>query len=234
MGGAFSRWLWAASTILAVGACASGYAFFTGQARIVRVAQTAPFEKLPHQIGEWKGEDLPILEQVKEKLTYDHALCRMYRDDLGHEIAVWIFYWEASSAIRGYHHPDVCYRNRGWDRVPEAKSHHSVELDQQRTLSITVRHYERARDRTRIAYWTQEGKHVWTDEDEASADKSGPGHNWIRDRLVENPPELSARISVLIASGVWGRSERGDRIVDKFSKQLAEHLYMICPWALPE
>ena len=121
------------------------------------------------------------------------------------------------------------------DRVLRDEAQLLVELEQLRTLPITIRHYERTRERTRIAYWTQEGKHVWTDEDEDAADRTGPGGiHWIRDRLVERPPELSARISVLIASEIWGRSERGDRIVDEFSKQLAQELYMICPWALPK
>lgn len=231
---AFSASLVLACLLLAVGAAGSASAYFLGQARVVRHQQTAPFEQLPSQVvGEkWKATDIEIPEEVRGMLTYDHALHRVYRDELGHQIDVWVVYWGASTAIRGYHHPDVCSTNRGWTTTDKGRQ--PLALDDGRTLPLTIRTFDRDRSRQRVAYWTQEGKRIWSEQDEENADKSGPGHAWIRDRLVEHPPEMSARLSVLIQTDYGGRSSRTDQMLDEFTKDFAKQLFDVCPWARPE
>jgi len=218
--------------LLAVGLAGSAGAYVLGQGRIVRHLQTAPFEQLPAQFDEWTATDVDIPEETRDILTYDRALYRKYRDELGHELEVWVIYWEASTAIRGYHHPDVCSTNRGWATI--LKDRQPLELDDGRLVPLTIRHYERERNRRRVVYWTQEGRRIWSEQDEDNADKSGPGHSWIRDRLVEHPPEMSARLSVLIQTDLWGRTERTERMVDDFTKRFARQLFAVCPWARPE
>ena len=105
-------------------------------------------------------------------------------------------------------------------------------------LPVGIRHFERNRDLQILFCWRQEGRRIWTDEDEVNAQNGLDSHNrlphfWIRDRLTEVPPELSARLSVLIQSDVSGRSERGERLVNDFTRQFARELYKTCPWALP-
>jgi exosortase len=219
--------------IAALGTGGSAYAYLAGYARVDHLAQTAPLEKVPLIIGNWNGEDQPIDEEVCKTLTYDRAILRIYRDQFGHEIEVWVIFWEASSSITGYHHPDVCFPNRGF--AASLKSRRNVDLSGGRELPVTIRHFKRETLEKFVTYWTQEGRHVFSEDDDNNADKGGPGHNWVRDRLVEHPPEVSSRLSVLISTvpstEQMGREDRVDAMTAEFARQLAEQLFELCPWA---
>jgi len=228
-----SFWHWPAALILAVGFGASAYAWLEGSKRAVATVQAAPFDDLPLSIGNWKSDgNRPIPDQVRDLLTYDNAVYRVYRDPIGHEVEVWVIYWQASTAIRGYHHPDVCFPNRGFEA--SRKGEQPLKVGDDTEILTTLRHFNRGRERVRLTYWTQEGKRVWTKLDEENADKGGPGHDWIRDRLVANPPELSARLAVSIKSEFSGRGEREERVAVDFSERFAAALFELCPWAKPE
>ncbi len=220
-----------AALIIALGVGGSTYAFLTGYARISHLAQTAPLERIPLDIGTWKGEELQIDESVRKALTYDRAILRIYRGQYGQQIEVWVIFWEASSSIYGYHHPDRCFPARGY--AATLKSRRGLDLGDGRELPVTIRHFERDQDRAKriVTYWTQEGKKVLSDEDEASVDHDGPGHNWVRDRLVEHPPEMSSRLTVLITTDAWGSEQLVDATVNEFAKEFAQQVFEVCPWA---
>jgi len=221
--------IWLAAAIAVVGAGGSAYAYLAGYARLVHFAQAAPLETIPLVIGDWKGEDKPIDEQIQKAITYDKAICRVYRDPYGREIGVMVIFWEASTSIQWYHHPDVCFPNRGF--APTFKSYRNVELSGGRELPVTVRHFKREMTRVNMIYWTQEGEHVFSEDDENNADKTGPGLKWVNDRLVEHPPEIGPRLSVLISTEQVGREDRVDATVAEFARQFAEQLFEVCPWA---
>lgn len=225
---------WIGSLTISIGVGVALYTYLTGENRVVKIQQDAPLEKVPLEIRceggtIWTGQEMQIPEQVTEMLTYDKAICRVYRDEFGREIQVWAIFWQTSASIRGYHHPDICFPNRGYQG--ESMPRQTIELSGGRQLPVTVRLYQREREQKRLYHWTQEGRRVWSEEDEARADRGGPGHNWIRDRLVAHPPEMSARLSVLLVSEVWGRNNQNEKLLEDFTRQFAERLYEVCPWA---
>ncbi len=226
-----------AALISVVGIALSALAFNEGRSslagRSLRVAQTAPLDEIALDLAGWKGKDLPIPDSIQDVLTYDRALCRLYRDEDGLEVQVWVLYWQASNAILGYHHPDVCLQNRGWTQF--TRGHQQLEISAGRTIEASTRQYRRERDTQNVIYWTQEGRKIWTDAEESAADRSGPGLAWIGERLVLNPPEVSARLTVMIVSDAWWtKNERGKRLLAVFSNQLAAELFRVCPWATPQ
>jgi EpsI family protein len=223
--------LWLATAILIGGFGFSVHVYFQGQFRVLQLNQRAPLEQLPADMGVWKGRDLEISKQVQSTLTFDRAIHRVYRDDFGHEIFVWVIYWEGSTSIRGYHHPDVCLANLGW--MATEKDRRPIFLEDGTALSVTIRHIERSPFRQQVYYWTQEGSRVLSDEDEANADKAGPANSWIAARLVGNPPAGSARLTVIIYADLSGHGDKGHRILDNFTKRFARQLFAICPWAEP-
>ncbi|MCE9533231.1 MAG: EpsI family protein [Planctomycetes bacterium] len=223
------RGFWLASTLLSLGLAVSALAFVAGRERVTQIQQTALIEQIPLQIGEWQGNDVPIPEEIQTTLTCDKAISRIYRNDFGQEIGVWVIFWQASTSIKGHHHPDICLPNRGFRKSHEGSQH--LEIEENIAFSATIRHYELDRTKMRVTYWTQEGTHIWTNEDELNADPSGPGHAWIRDRLVSKPPNQTARLTVLISASRW--SDRGDQSINLFTQEFAKELYNVCPWARP-
>jgi EpsI family protein len=220
---------WLAALIAVLGMGGSAYAYLAGYARVAHLAEAAPLEKIPLVIGDWKGEEKEIDEKFRKALSYDNAIFRVYRDQPGHEIGVWVIFWDASSSIYGYHHPDVCFPARGFVGTP--KPSQILDLGDGRELKVIIRHFTRGPETKIVTYWTQEGKKVFSDDDEATVDKDGPGHHWVKDRLVEHPPEMSSRLSVLIVTDQVGSVDRVEKMMNEFARQLAQHVFEACPWA---
>ena len=163
-------------------------------------------------------------------LTSDAMIHRVYRD-LGYEIHVWVIYWSSRNMVKGYHHPDVCWPNRGFravsrDVIPVAAGGG--------TLPVTVREFTRGSDRQLILYWTQEGRRVWSAEDELSVQTAGDSHDWLGERLFQrNQAAATGRIVVLIGTAVWGDNSAIRTQTLDFTTRLADEVYRVCPWAAP-
>ena len=101
-------------------------------------------------------------------------------------------------------------------------------------LEITVRRYERDRQRQLIAYWAQDGNRVWTAEEEERAHTSWPTQRWVIDRLVSRQAiERTPRLVVLVGSDLWDGTGYAERAVEEFAQELAAELYRVCSWARP-
>jgi EpsI family protein len=209
-------------------------AHFLGAGAEQELVAAAPIDQIPQSLGSWKGADRPVPDEVRDMLTADAIIHRDYRD-LGYEVTVWVIYWSSRNMVKGYHHPDVCWRNRGFrqesrDLVPIAAGGG--------TIPVTVREFARAPEsratRQLILYWTQEGKRIWSEEDERRVQAAGDSHDWLGERLFRRePPAATGRLVVLIGTLVWddGKTIRAQTL--DFAARLAEELYRACPWAAP-
>jgi exosortase len=222
---------WLAAMILVATTATSIYACCCGNVRAVNLSHAAPIEQTPLVIGAWTGKDLPIAPEISKELLFDKAVYRTYTDPFGREITVWILLWESKTAVHGYHHPDTCMGVRGYNCA--LKTRQLAELPAGGQLRLTVRRYERGQQCQLVHYWTQEGNHVWSQEDEDKADKNYDAHHdWILYRLVEQPPSVASRLTVIVQAEQWNRREGSDsdKVLLEFTKELAERLYELCPW----
>jgi EpsI family protein len=194
----------------------------------------APIDQIPLRIDRWKGNDVPVPEEVSQMLTADAIVRREYRD-LGYEVSVWVMYWTSRNMVKGYHHPDVCWRNRGFrqesrDLVPISAGGGTIPI----TVREFARDTDRGTNRQLILYWTQEGKRVWTEEDEKRVQAAGDSHDWLGERLFRREPlAATGRIVVLMGTLVWddGKAIRAQTL--DFAGKFAEEVYRTCPWAAP-
>jgi EpsI family protein len=193
----------------------------------------APIAEIPLRIGTWAGVDEPTDDGVRTALACDTIVHRAYRDPAGQSVHCWVIYWSAASAIKDYvHHPDVCWPKQGW--TPVGQDRKAVTLPAGTPLEMTVRRFERDGRRQMIAYWAQDGNHVWSAEEEESAHSSWPTQRWVLDRLLNRQSlERTPRVVVLVGADVWDASGYAERAVEGFAKDLAEELYRVCPWAKP-
>jgi EpsI family protein len=222
------------TVLLALSFLATIAAQFLGSGAEQELVAAAPIDQIPQQLGRWKGKDVPVPEEIRAMLTADAIVHREY-SDLGYDVTVWVMYWSSRNMVKGYHHPDVCWRNRGFhqvsrDLVPVRAGGGSVP--------ITVREFARGGDdrsnRQLILYWTQEGRHVWSEEDERRVQAAGDSHDWLGERLFRREPvAATGRLVVLIGTPSWddGKSIR-EQTLD-FAGKLAEEVYRSCPWAAP-
>jgi EpsI family protein len=221
--------------ILAISAVATVAAHFLGSGTQQELVAVAPLEQIPQVIGDWKGTDAPVPDEINAMLTSDAIVHRIYRDQFGYEVDVWIIYWSSRNMVKGYHHPDVCWPNRGFrvasqDLVPIAAGGG--------TLPVTVREFtrqsERGSQRHLILYWTQEGRRVWSADDEKRVQAAGDSHDWLGERLFRREQvTATGRLVVLIGTPVWSYAAPIRKQTLAFTAMLAEEVYRVCPWAAP-
>jgi len=198
--------------------------------------ESAPLGRIPLTLGGWTGEDREVPAVVHELLKSDGVVHRRYTNNVGQEAYVWVFHWQSGSAIIGYHHPDVCWGNRGLvatDRWLEA-----VPCGPEaRIVQVTAREFKQSKPRQLVFYWTQEGKHVWTDDDEKAAERemltsSWSGHKWVGDLLGARTESRGSRLQAMVILPDAGAMPRKN--AHQLARALSEELYRLCPWAMPD
>jgi EpsI family protein len=194
---------------------------------------TAPIADIPLHFGAWVGVDEPVDDAVRAALACDTAVRRVYRDPAGQKVHCWVIHWSAAAAVKDYiHHPDVCWPSQGWTSAGHDRK--AVTLPSATPLEMTIRRFERDGQRQMIAYWAQDGNHIWTATEEERAHTSRPTHRWVFDRLLSRESmEHTPRLVVLVGTDLWGESGYAERAVEAFAQELAVELYRVCPWARP-
>ena len=114
--------VWRAGLLAVLMLVVSGISYRVAAARYDRFANPVPLAKnslslLPHRIGEWGGEDLPLDGAVFSLLGVDAYVNRMYsRPGASHPIALFISYSTHPRDVLA-HRPEICYPSAGWART---------------------------------------------------------------------------------------------------------------------
>ena len=73
-----------------------------------------PLKKIPYQIGEWAGRDVPVDETSMEIAGNNDYLSRSYSDNRNNQSAKIYLGYSARPRTMVGHSPEVCYRANGW------------------------------------------------------------------------------------------------------------------------
>jgi EpsI family protein len=223
-----------ASALLLLGVAAAAAMGLTGRSAEDASLNAAPIEEIPLTLGPWTGEDRAVPDVVSELLVPDRVVHRSYENNIGDRAAVWVLYWGTGAVMKGYHHPDVCWGNRGFqaaDRWVEA-----VPVPGGGSVPVTARAFRQGREEQTVLYWTQEGRRVWTDADERAErtdmlSTSWHGHRWVDDLLGTSAEPRQSRFTVVVV--VPSTRDRDRRNAAELPRAVAAELYRLCPWAAP-
>lgn len=73
-------------------------------------------KKVPMDIGEWHGTDMPVEDQVKITSGARGYVSRSYHNSVtGNEVTVWLIVGHSKDVVR--HTPDVCYPSSGFQTM---------------------------------------------------------------------------------------------------------------------
>ena len=108
---------------------------------------------VPMTLGPWHGEDSPLEARIVKAVGVDDHLNRVYTDDAGEQIGVYIGYYESQRTGDTIHSPKNCLPGAGWQPV-QARS---LSIDVPGNEPITVNEYliERDLERDIVLYWYQ-------------------------------------------------------------------------------
>lgn len=188
------------------------------------------FDAVPLNIGNWRGRDLETSEAVRLQLAPEQSLRRHYQTSLGQDAEAWVLYWSSTRGMRGYHHPDLCWPNHGWDFAGQERV--SLTLSDGTSFPLTVRRYRQKNREQMVCYWNQEGGRIWSVEDEERL-RQADSFGLIRERLFRSRPPEEGRLAFLVAAELGGNRNYSARTVLSLTVELAEKVYHSCPWAKP-
>lgn len=212
--------------------CVCAVAALLGWNQQAEICATAEWERFPLHVDDYRGHNLPIPASIHSLLTPDQILHRLYEDPLGRQWEVWLLFWSSPALVKGYHHPDVCWPNRGYQCVEQRTVMVPVSSGVQ--LPVTERLFARQQQRYWVWYWTQQGRRVWTAADERHAQLLGDSHAWVWQRLwYRRAPDIQARLTVWIGIPSGSQAALLCQPSYEFIQRLARQLYEFCPWATP-
>ncbi|MDZ4657772.1 MAG: exosortase-associated EpsI family protein [Bythopirellula sp.] len=85
------------------------------------------FQKVPKEIGDWKGQDLSVDEQVKKTAGAVKYVSRLYKnEETGREVKLWLIVGHSRDICR--HTPNICYPSSGF-RQDGRQIRHQVALE---------------------------------------------------------------------------------------------------------
>lgn len=80
--------------------------------------------RLPMEISEWKGEDIPLDERTYAVLETRNALMREYKNPKDEDVYLYIVFSDINRRVA--HPPEVCYTGGGIEIVEKAQSQFNV------------------------------------------------------------------------------------------------------------
>ena len=87
----------------------------------------ANFSQVPMTIGDWQGEDQPVLDEVLKKTGAVGYVSRLYRNErTGQEVTLWLIVGHARDICR--HTPDVCYPSSGFHKQSQENTQHTIPV----------------------------------------------------------------------------------------------------------
>ncbi len=128
----------------------------------------ALLKKVPMDIGEWHGTDMPVEEQVKETAGARGYVSRSYRNSVtGDEVSIWLIVGHSKDVMR--HTPDVCYPSSGFQTMSPENAHEPFVFEGQPQADFYTNKFlkedETGRKLVRV-FWawykpTDDGKVTW-------------------------------------------------------------------------
>ena len=109
----------------------------------------APLASLPHELGAWRGVDVPLESSVESMLRADFNLQRAYVHPFGDTVWLYIGYYGTARGGTPEHTPAACYRAHGW-RIEEEQR---LVIAPERKLRVNEYLVEKDGQRELVHFW---------------------------------------------------------------------------------
>jgi len=164
----------------------AGTAVFLRSRSYEVLAPRQPLDKLPHQLGVWRGTDVPISRDVLKTLGRGDFLLRTYQDDSLPPSYVDLFmaYFQTQRAGDTIHSPQNCLPGSGWFPLESTR----IMLTLPGHMPFPANRYLVAKgdDRALVLYWY------------AAHDRTVASEYWAKFYLVADAVRLNRSDGALI------------------------------------
>jgi EpsI family protein len=143
--------------------CLGGFSIFLSQKQ--EATFSIPLERIPYQIGSWRGEDTAALGYKEEQtLKLDSYIRRNYINPEGEVVFVYIGFWKQQTGDHqaAKHSPALCLPANGWNVFQREKF--ELTLTEGRSIIGNSLIGEQDRQMSRIWYWFYAGNDFYAED----------------------------------------------------------------------
>ena len=119
------------------------------------------FERVPMDVGPWKGEDQDVEEAVRKMAGAVHFVSRTYANENTDEVVrVWLIVGHSRDVCR--HTPNVCYPSQGFNKTSSVLKQ-PIDLPGEKPAEFNTAKFEKSSEQGRVTervFW------AWSDPDE--------------------------------------------------------------------
>jgi EpsI family protein len=141
-------------TWLAVALLAAGFLAMHELHRRENVPPRAALAGFPMAVGAWEGTNVPLPARILRAVGLDDYLNRVYRQETGRAVTLYISYYASQRAGQTIHSPRNCLPGAGWQ--PLSSRYLSIPVGSARPLVVNEYDVERGLDQVLVLYWYQE------------------------------------------------------------------------------
>jgi EpsI family protein len=112
-----------------------------------------PLRDLPYAVGNWKGLEQPLPEEIVQALGVTDYLSRLYFRPPDPPVQLYIGYYASQRAGDTMHSPKNCLPGAGWD--PISAGYATIPLASSRRIVVNDYVIQKDLDRQLVLYWYQ-------------------------------------------------------------------------------
>lgn len=119
------------------------------------VKPNKPFSSFPKQIGEWVGREARFDERIYAKLGVDDSFLGHYRTSDGHQVELYIGFYQSQREGDLIHSPKNCMPGAGWNIVSTSVEKITIPNNKPQKIKVIKLTLRKGSKRRVALYWFQ-------------------------------------------------------------------------------
>ena len=177
----------------------------------------APLQSFPLALDSWQGQNIPLDPRIIEAVGVDDYLNRVYVDDHGNLISLYIGYYASQRTGDTIHSPKNCLPGSGWQPLESTRL--TLAVPDRRPVTLNSYLIAKGLERDLVFYWYQERGLTMASEYSAK-------FYMITDAIMQN--RTDGALVRLVTPTRDGADKARARLVD-FTRTIFPHLSRSIP-----
>jgi len=119
------------------------------------VKPNKPFSSFPKQMGEWVGREARFDERIYAKLGVDDSFLGHYRTSDGHQVELYIGFYQSQREGDLIHSPKNCIPGAGWNIVSTSVETITIPNNKPQKIKVVKLTLQKGSKRQVALYWFQ-------------------------------------------------------------------------------
>lgn len=122
------------------------------------------FSDFPMKLREWSGRELGLPDEILNVLKVDDYMRRVYVNDLGRPLELYVGYYQSQRSGATYHSPKNCLPGNGWSIIQTVRTHLAVPGRGDGFVQVNQFMIQKGSQKQWVLYWYNDRGRVIANE----------------------------------------------------------------------